>query len=223
MCGRFTFYTPPDTLILEFFPEGMEVDGKFGPSYNIPPGVGIPMIRSTMNGTLVMAHSHWGFRPVWAEGKKAPTPINARAETVATSAYFRDAFAEHRCLIPANGWYEWKQSEGAKTPYYITSANSTRHSTLFFAGLWTPREGDDTTACAIITEPASEPLKHIHDRQPVVLEPDCLRDWLNPALTERPGIRAATHRLDATHLQAYVVSDQVNNPRHDSAELIRRV
>ncbi|MEQ9546140.1 MAG: SOS response-associated peptidase [Marinobacter sp.] len=223
MCGRFTFYTPPDTLILEYFPEGMEVEGSFEPSYNIPPGVGIPMIRMTMNGTLLMAHSLWGFRPVWAEGKKAPSPINARAESIATSRYFRDAFAHHRCLIPANGWYEWKQTGNGKTPYYISPADNTRDPTVFFAGLWTPREGDETTACAIITEPASENLKHIHDRQPVVLDPACLRDWLSPQLTHRNAIRAATRRLTPDHLRAHEVSDEVNNPRHDAPELIRKV
>ena len=187
MCGRFTYYTPPDTLILEYFPEedfpgGIEIDGQFEPGYNIPPGTGIAMIRMTMNNSLLMAHAHWGFRPVWAEGKKAPSPINARAETVATSKYFREAFAHHRCLIPANGWYEWQQTDGGKTPWYISPTDGSKGSALFFAGVWTPREGDDTTACAIITEPATEQLKHIHDRQPVVLDPSCLRDWLNPQL-----------------------------------------
>ncbi|MGM0769134.1 MAG: SOS response-associated peptidase [Pseudomonadota bacterium] len=223
MCGRFTFYTPPDTMILEYFPEGMAVDGHFEPSYNIPPGVGIPMIRMTMNGTLLMAHSHWGFRPVWADGKKAPSPINARAETVATSKYFHEAFARHRCLIPANGWYEWKQTDGHKTPYYITPAPGTPDSVLFFAGVWTPKEGDDTTACAIITEPANDDLKHIHDRQPVALDPACLRQWLNPRLTDRSQLRAATRRLDADRLTAYAVSGEVNNPRHNTPDLIRKV
>lgn len=222
MCGRFTFYTPPDTLILEFFPEGMEVDGTFEPSYNIPPGIGIPMIRMSMNGRLVMAHSHWGFRPAWA-GDKAPAPINARAETAATSKYFRDAFAHHRCLIPANGWYEWQQHERAKIPHYITPANPKGQPAIFLAGLWTPQEGDETTACAIITEPASEPLKHIHDRQPVVLDPGCLRDWLNPEITDREQVRSLTRRLDPGLLQAMPVSAEVNNPRHDSPALIKAV
>ncbi|MEE3170789.1 MAG: SOS response-associated peptidase [Pseudomonadota bacterium] len=222
MCGRFTFYTPPDTLILKFFPEDMEVDGTFEPSYNIPPGTGIPMIRMSMNGNLIMAHSHWGFLPSWA-GDKAPAPINARAETAATSKYFRDAFAHHRCLIPANGWYEWQQNKQGKIPHYITPANPEQDPAIFLAGLWTPHEGDETTTCAIITEPASEHLKHIHDRQPVVLDPACLRDWLNPDITDRSHVRSVTHRLDPERLHAIPVSPEVNNPRHDSPALIKEV
>ncbi|AOY88426.1 hypothetical protein BKP64_09755 [Marinobacter salinus] len=222
MCGRFTFYTPPETLILDYFPEGLEVDGHFEPNYNITPGIGIPMIRMTMNGTLILAYSHWGFRPVWA-GDKAPSPINARAESVATSKYFREAFSHHRCLIPANGWYEWKQAEQGKEPHYVAPVDEKKHPVIFFAGLWTPREGDETTACAIITEPASESLKHVHDRQPVVLEPSCLKHWLDPALTDRESIRSATHRLSGGQLQEFRVSTAVNNPRHNTPDLINKV
>ncbi|MBW0148982.1 SOS response-associated peptidase [Marinobacter arenosus] len=222
MCGRFTFYTPPETLINDFFPDGLEVDGHFDPEYNIPPGVGIPMIRTSMTGPLILTHSHWGFRPVWA-GDKAPAPINARAETVATSRYFREAFAHHRCLIPANGWYEWKQTAQGKEPHYLTPANPERTPAIFFAGIWTPREGDDTTACAIITEPASEAFRHIHDRQPVVLDPACFPRWLDPSLTDRDGIRAATHRLPGDQLEAFRVSTDVNNPRHNTPDLINRI
>jgi len=220
MCGRFTFYTPPDTLILDHFPEGMDVDGHFEPSYNIPPGIGIPMIRMSMNNTPVMAHSHWGFRPVWA-GEKAPSPINARAETAANSKYFREAFAHHRCLIPANGWYEWQQTEKGKTPYYIAPADPQTHSAIFFAGLWTPGQSGETTACAIITEPAAESFRHIHDRQPVVLDPACLRDWLNPDITDRARLRTVTHRLPSDQLKAVTVSANVNNTKNDSPHLIR--
>ncbi len=222
MCGRFTFYTPPETLINEFDLDDLEVDGHFEPGYNIPPGVGIAMIRTTMTGSLLLTHSDWGFRPAWA-GAKAPTPINARAESVATSGYFREAFAQHRCLIPANGWYEWRQTPSGKEPHYITPADARQNPAIFFAGIWTPHEGDHTTACAIITEPASDHLRHIHDRQPVVLDPGCLRDWLDPARTDRDSIRTATRRLPPEQLQAFRVSTAVNNARHDTPELIRNI
>lgn len=220
MCGRFTFYTPPDTLILRYFPEGLEIDSKIDARYNITPGTGIAMIRRSMNGPAVLATSLWGFRPAWASSG-SPAPINARAETVATSSYFRDAFASHRCVIPANGWFEWVQKDSIKQPWYITSSDTDRDPALFFAGLWTPSEGDETTACTIITEPACESLKHIHDRQPVVLDPGSITDWLDPTVQDREQIRALTHRLSAERLTAWQVSTAVNNPRNDSADLLR--
>lgn len=222
MCGRFTFYTPPSTLISEYFPGGMEVDGHFESSYNIPPGVAIPMIRMRTDGTLVLTRSHWGFRPTWA-GDKAPSPINARAENAATSKYFREAFAHRRCLIPANGWYEWQQTEHGKTPHYITPVDSRQKPAIFFAGLWTPRQGEESTTCAIITEPASGQLQHIHQRQPVVLDPACLTHWLNPQITKREQVRTVSGRLPSDQLQAVPVSTAVNSPRHDTADLIREI
>lgn len=221
MCGRFTFYTPPETLIARFFPDGLEIDGHFEASYNIPPGTAIPMIRMTMAGKPILVKSLWGFQPAWATGKKAPAPINARAETVATSRYFQEAFAHHRCLIPANGWYEWLQTDKGKEPHYVSAVDEDQNPAIFFAGIWTPREGDETSTCAIITEPACDSLKHIHDRQPVVLDPNCLNAWLNPSTTSRENIRTATQRLPMDQLREYPVSEAVNSPRHDSDELIR--
>lgn len=221
MCGRFTYYTPPNILAQRYFPEGLEVYGQFEPSYNITPGVGIPMIRSSLNGTQMLAHSHWGFRPAWA-GEKAPAPINARAETVATSNYFREAFGHHRCLIPANGWFEWVPTINGKEPHYMTAIDPEHTPVLFFAGIWTPVESDETTACAIITEPASDSLKHIHDRQPVVLDPACLKDWLDPSLHNSADIRSVTKRLPMELLEEFPVATRVNSPRNNTPDLIHR-
>ncbi|MDO3722870.1 SOS response-associated peptidase [Marinobacter sp. chi1] len=220
MCGRFTFYTPPETLIARFFPDGLDIDTHVEASYNIPPGTAISMIRMSMNGQPILVKSLWGFRPAWATDK-APAPINARAETVATSRYFQEAFAHHRCLIPANGWYEWLQTGHGKEPHYVTPVDPDQTPAIFFAGIWTPREGDETSTCAIITEPACDTLKHIHDRQPVVLDPDCLTGWLDSSTTSREAIRATTHRLPMEQLREYRVSDAVNSPRHDSDDLIK--
>lgn len=111
----------------------------------------------------------------------------------------------------------------AKEPHYITPANPEQNPAIFFAGIWTPKEGDNTSACAIITEPASEALKHIHDRQPVVLDPSCLPEWLDPSRTDRDSIRAATRRLPTEQLQEFRVSTAVNNARHDSPDMIKQV
>lgn len=159
----------------------------------------------------------WGFRP--QRVGDGPRPINARAEKVATSPYFRSAFAHRRCIVLADGWYEWRKTAGGKQPHYITLAAGAPQDILMMAGIWEPTA--DGGACgAIITEPASQGLAHIHDRQPLVLDAECRWDWLDSELTERDAIRARTRRVDPDALIHYPVSTRVNRPFEDDAGLI---
>ena len=160
--------------------------------------------------------SHWGFQPPWPDAK-APSPINARAEQVETSPYFRHAFLKRRALVPANGWFEWRKTEaGDKQLYYITHADG---ELLMFAGLWEPA-GDGRATATIITPPAMTTLQSIHPRIPTVLAPGCWESWMDPELTDRERIRETAHPLPSDALVAYPVSKRVNRPMNDNAALI---
>ena len=186
--------------------------------YNIPPGTEIPVIRADAQGALEWTLAEWGFRPRWAQSD-APKPINARAETVATSKYFREAFAHRRCLVPADGWYEWQASDGPKQPWFITPGEDDGTGVLFLAGIWEPA-AEDSICCAIVTEPARPPLDWIHERQPLALDASCLPAWLDPGLTERDAVRTAVRRLPTAGLRAYPVSTEVNRPESDHEGLL---
>lgn len=166
---------------------------------------------------MVFQQLVWGYRPVWA-GEHAPQPINARAEKVAASPFFRDAFARYRCVVPASGWYEWQKQGAAKTPYYV----STAQPLIFFAGIYDPPREASPGCFAIITQPAAQGIAHIHPRMPVVLDESCLRDWLNPSYKTRDEVKAVTRALDATALTVWPVDTRVNKPENNDAELIVR-
>jgi len=189
--------------------------------YNIPPGTGIPVILAGADGAPVWGGAEWGFRPRWAQSD-APKPINARAETVATSKYFRNAFAHRRCLVPADGWYEWQVSDGRKQPWFIAPGDDENAGVLFLAGIWEP-SAEDAICCAIVTEPARPPLDSIPHRQPLALEPGCLEDWLNPELVDRDAIRSAVRRLPTERLNPHPVSTEVNRPENDYEDLLKPI
>jgi len=218
MCGRFVLHTPPSLIAARYFDLEL-ADAGFQASYNIAPGRPISAVRSGNGSAASFVAAHWGFRPAWARDD-APVPINIRAEKAATSPYFRSAFAHRRCLIPANGWYEWRRIETGKQPFFITLKDADPDAVLFFAGLWEERSDGEGNCCAILTEPASPALAFIHDRQPVVLDPACRWQWLDPELQERDAIRAATRRLDPHRLTAFPVSTRVNRPENDDASLL---
>lgn len=217
MCGRFalrssTAEAAGRMLGLPLLPDWI------ASHFNIPPGTGIPVILTGAAGKPEWGRAEWGFRPQWAQ-PDAPKPINARAETVATSKYFRDAFAHRRCLVPADGWYEWQASDGRKQPWFVTPGENDGAGVLFLAGIWEPA-AEDRICCAIVTEPARPPLDRIHERQPLALDGSCLQAWLDPGLTERDAVRAAVRRLPTEGLHAYPVSTEVNRPESDHDGLL---
>ena len=217
MCGRYSNYAPHSRVTRQLRIDIDEVDDQ-GPRYNIPPGTQQPA-ASAGDGKRALTPLLWGYRPTWADEGK-PAPINARAETVARSPYFRSAFANRRCLIPASGWFEWQRTDSGKVPYCIHPADD---DLLCYAGIYEPATESRPASFAIITHAAKGHLASIHDRMPLVLAASCWDDWLDPSLTNRDDIKAATRAIDIGELEAYPVSTRVNTPKNDDASVVQAI
>lgn len=214
MCGRYALHASSREIARAL---GTESAPDSERSYNIPPGTyQLAAHASGHDVSVAFERIWWGYRPPWANDD-APQPINARAEKVATSPYFRHAFTRHRCLIPASGWFEWHQGDEGKLPYYIT----TEADVLMFAGIYDPtREEGGSGSFAIITQPAARTIAHIHSRMPLVLDAACYQDWLNPAHQDRDSIKALTRPVDPRKLVSWPVDRRVNRPANNDATLI---
>lgn len=217
MCGRFAIYSDFPSLSASL--KLPLVEHQFVPRYNVAPGTWITAVRRPDADSKLALDELWrGYRPHWAD-EKAPQPINATVEKVATSNYFKGAFARHRCLVPADGWFEWVPVDGKKHPHFLCRED---REPLWLAGIWTER-ADGSPGCAILTEPARGAAKEIHSRMPLALDSGSLEPWLDPDLVERDAIRAAVNHLDAEAFTAWPVSTRVNRVANDDASLVEPV
>lgn len=218
MCGRFSQFSAYLRLSKRLR-VAMNADAPSS-RYNIAPGTWINGIRRVVHDAPpVQVDLWWGYRPVWAKGKAAQ-PINARVETVATSGYFKHAFTRQRCLIPADGWYEWVATDSDKDPHYLTR---TDREPIAFAGIYAERE-DGSLGCAILTEPARGSASEVHDRMPLILDERSIEPWLDPDLTDRETIRSVTRHINAGLIEHWPVGRTVNKPAEgQGAELINPV
>jgi len=215
MCGRYSLSTPGDELARVF---EVAPPAALAPRYNIAPTQEVPIVRAEATRELLLAR--WGLVPSWADDPAIGARlINARAETIAEKPAFRAAFKRRRCLVLADGFYEWQRVGARKQPYYIRRRDGRPFA---FAGLWERWEagGAAVTSCALITTTPNELIRPIHDRMPVILEQADLQRWLEPTLTDIVLLKAMLkpHRADA--LVAFPVSAAVNSPSHDSAACV---
>src|SRR5262249_35002838 len=172
MCGRFTLRTPSHKLIEQFGLETAKPWDAIVPRYNIAPSQTVLVVRPSAAGRE-LASMKWGFLPAWASDPRAAM-INARSETAAGKPTFRGAFVKRRCLIPADGFYEWKKIARQKQPYHIQLASG---GLFALAGLWESWQGTDT--CTILTTSANSLLAPLHDRMPVILDRENYAKWLD--------------------------------------------
>lgn len=218
MCGRYTLTAPNPAQVRERFTLGEEV--PLAPRFNIAPGQDVVAVTTDREGAPRGGVLRWGLVPHWAESPKvAWKMINARAETVAERPAFRAAFATHRCLIPADGFYEWQvRAHGPKQPWWVTRAD---HAPYAFAGLWASwRPSDDVEplrTCTIITTRASTSLREVHDRMPVILPPEAETTWLDPASPADLLLDLLVPFEGTTRIP---VSRAVNDVHHDGPDLI---
>lgn len=218
MCGRFAYYSNLAAVAKRL--KARLPDEAPAPRYNVAPGTWITGVRQPEpDAERIIDRLWWGYHPHWA-GDDAPEPINAKAEKVSISNYYKGAFLHHRCLIPADGWFEWLQGEdGRKQPHFLCRED---REPIFLAGIFAER-ADGSPGCAIITEPARGVAAEIHPRMPLVLDDDSLGLWLDPDLTDRDSIRGAVSHLPAQALTHWPVDRRVGNVRNDDETLINPV
>jgi putative SOS response-associated peptidase YedK len=219
MCGRFTLTTTP-TDLKEAFPD-IEVAVDLAPRYNIAPSQPIAVIANT--GIKRVELFRWGLIPSWAKDPSiGDRMINARAETLAEKPSFRRLYRKRRCLVLADGFYEWKQEPGSrfKTPMYI---RLTSGKPFAFAGLWdawSPGSGDLVQSCAIVTTTPNRLMQMIHTRMPVILDPASHGRWLDPAEQPPDELDSLLQPYAADEMTAYSVSRYVNRPQNESPQCI---
>jgi len=225
MCGRFTLHTP-EPRVREAFrlePAGSQSSGRvLQPRYNIAPSQDVAIVRDTGPGReLVMAR--WGLVPFWSKTPQTRySTINARIESVAEKPAYRAAFRQRRCLIPADGFYEWRDVNGTRLPQYIHLRDG---GVFAFAGLWERWQGDGEVleSCSIIVMPSSAVMQPIHARMPVIVDPANYDNWLDSAITGKPEIMRALGSERSGELVSYPVSSRVNSPAHDDSRCVQPV
>ena len=225
MCGRFTLTTSPDELQAAFDwlkmpPEMSDAHGG-GPRYNIAPTQPVAVVPN--DGFNRLDFFTWGLVPSWAKDPNIGSRmINARAETLAEKPSFRNAFKRRRCLILADGFYEWQVIPGQKSkqPMYITLED---HRPFAFGGLWEiwkSPDGSEIYSCTIITTEPNPLMATIHNRMPLILPPETYTQWLNPNEQRPEALKSLLEPYPASQMSAYPVSSLVNSPGNDTPELV---
>lgn len=220
MCGRFVSATPPDELA-RYFEVGAVADTVSrqppDPDWNVAPTREIYVVHDQA-GVRTLTTMRWGLVPSWAEDTRIGNRlINARAETLATKPAFRSAFRRRRCLVPADGFYEWRSVEGqkARQPYYV---HRTDGEPMAMAGLW-ERQGDLVT-CTVVTGPANATMAPLHDRMPVLVAPADWGLWLDRGVEDVDLVGGLLVPPPAELITFHPVATEVNNPRHGGPHLI---
>jgi putative SOS response-associated peptidase YedK len=226
MCGRFTLRTPLTVLSQQFLFELGPAAGvaSVRPRYNIAPTQTIAAVRrQAASPQRELAWLHWGLIPSWAkDAKLAAAMINARGETIAEKPAFRTAFARRRCLVLADGFFEWKKVGKQKQPYYLRMQDQRPFA---FAGLWecwrgpAGSDGPPLESCTIVTTAANELCRPLHDRMPVILEPCDYDRWLDPAAS-KDDLVALLVPFPAEAMKSEPVNPRVNNARNDDPECV---
>jgi putative SOS response-associated peptidase YedK len=220
MCGRFTQRTPAERLKREF---QLEEIPPIEARYNIAPTQNILAVRQMADDREAVLLK-WGLIPSWAkDASMGARLINARSETVEEKPAFRQAFKQRRCIIPADGFYEWQRTEGRKQPFFFRMRDE---SPFGFAGLWERWEGEGDqiiNSCTILTTEANKVLQPVHDRMPVILNRDDYELWFDEDVRKRDLIKDLLRPYPSAEMAGHPVSASINSPRNQGAELIERM
>ena len=224
MCGRFTLRAPASVVAEQFALFELE---PFTPRFNIAPTQPVAAVRLAAEESppqRELAWLHWGLIPSWAKDPKIGNRmINARSETAAEKPAYRAAFRRRRCLVAADGFYEWQRRGSRKQPYFIRMQDDRPFA---FAGLWEHWEGADGTvisSCTLLTTEPNELMEPIHNRMPVILAAGDYDRWLDPAVEQAGPLLPLLRPYAGDDMAAYPVSTYVNSPTHDDPRCIERV
>jgi putative SOS response-associated peptidase YedK len=238
MCGRYSVSRDADELAREFEVDHVDVREKLEPDYNVAPTKQVPVVvdrfpedNEDAKPQRRLTQVRWGLVPFWAKDMKIGNRmINARLETAHSKPAFRRAFARRRCLLPADGYFEWYgEVKGKKQPFFIRPRDG---GVLAMAGLYEiwrdPEKSDDDPTrflwtCTVLTTSAEDSVGQIHDRMPLMLEPKRYADWLDPRITDVERVRSLLIPAAPGRLEAYPVSPVVNNVRNNGPELLEPI
>lgn len=218
MCGRYFLHSGADRLTALFGEMRMPV---LAPRYNIAPGQPVPIVREGPTGGREMVLVRWGLIPGWSKG---PDPrfsmINARVETVAERPAYRNALRYRRCLVPADGFYEWRATADGKQPYVLRPRDD---EPLALAGLWEhwqDANGSEIESCAILVRDATAEVRPVHERMPVIVAPASFDLWLDIRSQKPQPLQTLLAVQQPPPLEIYPVGRAVNSPRHDAPGLL---
>lgn len=219
MCGRFAFTSSVNDIVEEFNIE--EVKGDVSNSYNIAPGQDVAAIID--NDSRRLGLLRWGLIPSWADDPRIGSRmINARAEELAQKPSFKKPLRQKRCLIPADGFFEWKKEENRKTPFYVFLKD---RRPFVFAGLWDiwkSPQGEKTATCTIITTSPNSLVEKLHSRMPVILPEEHIDIWLDRSVEEEEKLLPLLKPYPAEDMEYYKVPRLVNSPENDSPKVVSR-
>lgn len=220
MCGRFSLVVPERFFSKVYLFKTMP---EMQPNYNIPPGIDIWALRNeNKTNHMELVRLRWGLVPSWAKDPKVGHQmINARSETVAEKSSFKAAFKSRRCLIPADGFYEWKREGKSRFPYYIHLRN---RAPFAMAGLWESWKnlaGEVLESCTILTTTPNAVMEPLHDRMPVIIPESEREEWLNNS-TPIDQLKTMTAPYPEDEMAAYPVSSFVNSPRNNGPKCLEK-
>jgi putative SOS response-associated peptidase YedK len=221
MCGRFTLRSSGEAVAEEF---GLPEVPDLTPRFNIAPGQSVAVVRQQPRAEgRELAYVRWGLIPAWADDPSIGDRLaNARSETAAARPSFRRAFRSRRCLVVADGFYEWRRANGRKQPCFVGLKNDHPFGR---AGLWERWEkgGKPVESCTILTTEANELMRPIHERMPVIVPPDQYGLWLDPRFEDTEKLAKLLRPFPSEGMLAYRVSALVNNPRNDVPQCVEAI
>ncbi|MBY9078430.1 SOS response-associated peptidase [Paenibacillus sp. HN-1] len=219
MCGRYTITVSIEELMLRYYTNDVTII-HYAPKYNAAPGQMIPAVIGSGHGNRIGA-LRWGLIPSWIDRAQTGKPlINIRADTLGAKPAFRRLLSSRRCIIPADGFYEWMTTSSGKQPMRIVMNDGSIFSLAGIYDIWLDEKGDKQAACSVVTTEANQLMQEIHHRMPVILRPEDEAAWLDRDNQNADNLVHMLRPYDAQRMRAYAVSPKVGNVRNDTKDLL---